>query len=107
MVIDQEAQNVLLDAEVVGHDLVAALAGLRTGFAHLLGPGRAGKVDGGFIPGVRLLAGNASGKLLSRHAGKLAGFEDELLGGSAVGRDDAAQCADLANVENEGTRVYV
>src|SRR3974390_1931678 len=46
VVVDQQPQNVLLDAEVVRYDL-ELLAVLRAGagFAHLLGPWRSGKLN--------------------------------------------------------------
>jgi hypothetical protein len=44
---------------------------------------------------------------LASHQRKLLGFEDELIGGGAVGRNDAAQRADFADVQDEGAGVDV
>jgi hypothetical protein len=107
MMVDEQAQDVLLDAEVVGDDFVAAVFALRAGFAHLLGPGRASEVDGAFVPGVGLLARDAGSEFLTGHAGELLGFKDELIGGRAVGGNDTAQGADFANVTNQGARVDI
>src|SRR5271168_462406 len=107
LMIDEEAQNVLLDAEIVGDDAEFSSAGTGAGFIHLLGPRSGGQVDGGFLPVVALLAGDAAGELLSGHAGELLGFVDQLIGGGAVGGDDAAERANFANVANEGTGIDV
>ena len=39
--------------------------------------------------------------------GKRAGFGDQLLGGSVVGRENAAERADFAEMAHQGARVYV
>jgi hypothetical protein len=106
VMIVEQAQDVLLDAVIVGHD-AELFFGSSAGFTHLLGPGRSDQVDGTFLPIVRLVAGDTAGELLAGHGGKLLRFVDELIGGCAVGRDHAAKRADLANVKNQRAGVDI
>jgi len=76
LMIDEEAQNILLDAEIVGHYAEFPSASTCSRFTHLLGPGSGCEVDGGFLPVVALFAGDTAGELLSGHAGELFGFVD-------------------------------
>src|SRR3989449_3967467 len=94
VVVDEQAQNVLLDSVVVGHYAVSARFRLSVGFAHLLGPWRDGHFNRAFVPSVWLRAGDAAGEFLTGHAGQLLGFENQLFGGSAIGGDHAAQRPD-------------
>ena len=88
--IEEQAQDVLLDAEIVGDHFEFVILGRRAGFAHLFRPRRSGKVDGTLLPIVCLDASDTAGEFLASHEGKLLGFEDELIGGRAIGGDHAA-----------------
>jgi hypothetical protein len=59
--IDEETEDVLLDAEVVGDhaEFVSVRGG--AGFAHLFGPGGSGEVDGILLPIVGFVATDAAG----------------------------------------------
>src|SRR5260370_11056869 len=107
VVVDEQAQDVLLDSVVVGHHTMSPRFRLCVRFAHLFGPRRNGNFDGAFIPPVRLRAGDAPGEFLPSHAGQLFGLENQLFGGSAIGGDHAAQCADIANVAYQGASIDV
>ena len=80
---------------------------MRVGFAHLFGPGRNGNFDGAFVPAVGFSAGDAAGQFLSGHSRKLFRFENQLLGGSAVGCNDAAESANIAQVADERAGINV
>ena len=107
MMVGEETEDVLLDAEVVGHNAEAAAFGNAAGVGGGLGPGRKSQFDGRFFPAIGLGAGDVAGEFLAGHAGELLGFEDELVAGSAVGGDNAAKGANIANVAYEGARVNV
>ncbi len=53
VMIDEQAQNVLLDAEIVGDHSKFVILGRRAGLSHLFRPRRSGKVDGALLPIVR------------------------------------------------------
>ena len=107
MMIDQQAENILLDAEIVGGNAKFGRVRSSARLAHGLRPRRNGQLDGAFFPAVGALAGDAACKLLPGHGRQLLGFVDELIGGRAVGGDNAAKRADIANVANERARVDI
>src|SRR6266481_9426284 len=107
LVIDEQAQNVLLDAVVVSDNTMFARLGVSVGFAHLLGPGRNGDLDGAFVPAVGFGASDAAGELLARHTGQLLGFKHKLLRRRTVGGNDAAKRTDIANVADERAGINV
>ena len=78
--VDEQTQNVLLDAVVIRNNLelpcIRARAGTR--FSHLLSPGRSSQVDRAFLPIVGFPAGDAPGEFLPGHSWKLFGLEDQL-----------------------------
>ena len=73
----------------------------------MLSPGRRSEVDGTLLPVVGFVAGNVAGEFLACHHRKLLAFVDELIGGSAVGRDNATKRADFTDVENKSARIQV
>ncbi len=107
VVVDKQAQNVLLDAVVVGHHAMSPRFRFGVGFAHLLRPGRERDFYGAFVPSVGLPAGDAAGEFLPSHAGQLLGFENQLFGGRSIRRDNAAQRADVSNVAHQRASVDV
>jgi hypothetical protein len=74
---------------------------LRIGLTHLLRPRRNRHLDRAFVPAVGFRAGHMARKLLAGHFGQLLGLENDLVGGRAVGRNDAAQRPDVANVAHQ------
>ncbi len=107
VMIDKKAQDILLDAEVVGGDAEFARVGNPAGFAHGFGPRRNSELDGAFLPAVRFLAGDVARELLSGHQRNLFGFVDQLVGWRAVGGHHAAKRADIPNVAYERARVDI
>src|SRR6266853_9873 len=107
VVVDEQAQDVLLDSVVVSHHPMPPRFRLGIRFAHLFGPRRNGNFDGAFIPPVRLRAGDAAGEFLPNHAGQLFGFENQLFGRSAIGGDHAAQRTHVANMAYQGASIDV
>src|SRR5713226_1630904 len=107
VVVDEQAQDVLLDSVVVSNHAMPPRFRLCVRFAHLFGPRRNGHFDGAFIPPVGLRAGDAPGEFLPNHAGQLFGFENQLFGGSAIGGDHAAQRTRLANMAYQGASIDV
>ncbi len=107
VMIDEQTQNVLLDAKIVGDHFEFATVGSRTRFAHLLRPRRGSELDGPLLPIVGFAARNAAGKLLPGHQGELLGFEHELVGRRAIGGDHAAKRTNLADVKHQGARIDV
>ncbi len=101
VVIDEKAQDILLDAKVVGSDAEFASVRNSSGLAHGFGPRRNGEFDGAFFPAVGFFAGDMAGEFLPGHQRNLFGFVDELVGGRAVGGNYAAERADVANVADE------
>ncbi len=82
-------------------------SGLRACFTHLLGPRRSGQFNRALLPIVGFAAGDTAGEFLACHGGKLFGFENQLVGGSAIGGDHAAQRANFADVANQRARVDI
>ena len=80
---------------------------LGVGLAHLLGPRRNCYFDGALFPAVGLAASDAAGEFLPRHAGQLLGFENQLLRGRAIGRNNAPQRTDFADVPHQSARINV
>jgi hypothetical protein len=107
VMIHEQAQNILLDAEIVRDYAEGARFPAGPCFTHLLGPRRRRQINGAGVPHVRFCAANAAGQLLSGHAGQLLRFMNQLIRGRAVGRDDAAQRADFANVPNQRARIDI
>jgi hypothetical protein len=107
MVIDEEAQNILLDAKVVRRDAEFSPVRNSTGLAHGFRPRRNRELDGTLFPPVGFFTGDAAGEFLASHHGQLFGFEDQLLGGCAVGCDDASESADVTDVADERARVDI
>jgi hypothetical protein len=107
VVIDEKAQDILLDAKVVGCDTEFSSIRNSAGFAHGFRPRRNSELDGALFPAVGFFAGDAAGEFLAGHRGQLFGLEDQLLGGRAVGCDDAAQGANIANVADERAGVDI
>jgi hypothetical protein len=107
LMIDEQTQNVLLNSKIVSDDAKFASVGRGTGFAHLFGPRRGGEIDGVFLPVVGFITAHATGEFLASHERKLLGFEDQLIGGGAVGGNDAAKSAHFADVENERAGIDV
>ena len=107
VVIDEKAQDILLDAEVVGRDTEFARVGNSTGLAHGFGPRRNGELDGAFLPAVGFFAGDVAGEFLPGHQRNLFCFMDQLLGGRAVRGYNAAKRADVANVADERAGVDI
>src|SRR5580692_1858840 len=96
LMVHKQTQNVLFDSEVVGDNAMLTRFRARVGFAHLLRPGRRSDLNGAFFPTVGFAAGDAAGEFLAGHARQLFRLEDQLLGGRAIGCNDAAQRADVA-----------
>jgi hypothetical protein len=107
VMIDEKAQDILLDAEVVGSNAEFARVGNPAGFAHGFGPRRNSELDGAFLPAVGFLAGDVARELLSGHQRNLFGFVDQLVGWRAVGGHDAAKRTDVANVAYERARIDI
>lgn len=107
MMVNEQAQNILLDAEIVRGNTKLGLIRSSARFAHGLRPRRNGQLDGAFFPAVGALAGDAAGEFLPGHGGQLLGFKDQLLGGRPISGDDAAQRADIANVADESACIDV
>src|SRR5690349_8824472 len=107
MMIDEQAENVLLDAEVVGGDAKFGRFGISARLRHGFRPRRNGQLDGAFFPAISLLAADAAGEFLSGHDWQLLGFEDQLFRGSAIGGDDTAQRADIADVPNQRAGINI
>jgi len=107
VMIDEKAQDILLDAKVVGSNAEFARVGNAAGFAHGFGPRRNGELDGAFLPAVGFLAGDVAREFLPGHQRNLFGFVDELVGGGAVSGHHAAECADIANVTDERARIDI
>jgi hypothetical protein len=115
IVIDEQSQNVLLDAVIVGDDTMARGGGLGGNFRGSRGGpttdaygGASGvEIERAFVPLVGFRDGNAAGEFLAGHRGQSFRFLHQLLGGRVVGGYDAAQCADIAEVANESARVDV
>ena len=106
-VIHEQAQNILLDAEIVGHHAMALGFCLRRGFAHGLLPRRDGQIDGSFGPIVRFLASDAAREFEPGHRGQRARLGNQLFCGRAVGGHHAAQRADTANMAHQRARVDI
>lgn len=107
MVIDEDAKNVLFDAEIVCDYFEFMAVGRLAGFAHLLRPRGSGELDGTLLPVVRFAATDAAGKFLPSHQRKLLGFEDQLVRGGAVGGDDAAERAEFSDMKDQRTSIDV
>jgi len=107
VVVNEKAQDVLLNAEVVGGHAEFSRVRNPAGLAHGFRPRRNGEFDGAFFPAVGFFAGDVAGEFLSGHGRQLLGFEDQLLGGSAVGGHDAAESANIANVAYEGAGIDI
>ena len=97
--IDEQPQNILLDAEIVGDDAIASRVVFEPPVRFtpaVIRPGARSARPDRIEPRVQSYdfgAGDAAGKFLPRHRGQRARFGDQLFGGGAVGRDDAAQRA--------------
>ena len=98
---DQLAQDVVLDAEVVGDDVV-----LRLG---VLDADNFGGLDGALagVPDVALLGGDDLGEVSAVHLRNGAGFLDELGGIRFDGGDNAAHDAVVAQVADQGAGVDI
>src|SRR5713101_1492862 len=107
VMIHKQPQNVLLDAEIVGHHAEAARFAAGSRFAHVPRPRRGRQINRAGIPHVRLAAGYAAGEFLAGHAGQLLGFMNQLVRGSAVGRHHTAQRAEFADVAYQRARVDI
>jgi len=107
MMIDEQAQNILLDAEIVGD--YAKAAGFTAGsrFAHLLGPRRSGQINRAGVPHVLFCATHAAGQFLAGHAGDLFRLVNQLVRGCTVSGDHAAQRADFADMAHESACVDI
>ena len=107
--VHQQAQDVLLDAEIVGHHAKA----LRVLFApacRAVARSRHGEAASSIeplLPVIRLLARDAAGQFQAGHGRKRARLGDQLFGRRAVGGDDAAQRAHAADVPHQRARVQV
>jgi hypothetical protein len=107
VMIDEKAQDILLDAEIVGGNAEFASVGNSSGLAHGFRPRRNGELDRAFFPAVGFLAGDVAREFLPGHQRNLFCFVDELVGGGAVGGNDSTQSADIANVTDESARVDI
>jgi hypothetical protein len=107
VVIDEKAQDILLDTEVVGSDAEFAGVGDAAGLSHGFGPRRNGELDGAFLPAVGFFAGDVAGEFLPGHQRNLFCFMDQLLGGRAVSGYKAAERADVPNVTYERAGVDI
>src|SRR2546422_3192159 len=107
VMIDQQAQDVLLDAEIVGRHAEPRRVVLIVRTAHLLRPGRSRKFDRATLPFVRLAARHAARQLLPCHGRRLFGLKDTLLGCRSVRGHDAAQSADISYVPHQGARIDI
>jgi hypothetical protein len=107
MVIDEEAQNILLDAKIVGRDTKLSRVRYSSGLAHSFRPGRNREFDRAFFPAISLLAGNVACEFLPRHGRQLLSLVDQLLGRRAVGGHDATHGAGIANMADERARVDI
>src|SRR5260370_23111965 len=107
MMVDQQAQNILLDAKVVRDDAKAARFAASARFAHMLRPGRSRQLNGARVPHVGFRAADAAGQPLPGHARQLLGFVNQLIRRRAIGRDDTAKRAEFANVANQRARLDV
>ena len=112
--VDEKPQNILLDAEIVGDDAVAAIAA--THFAANSQPLRPEprraalqpqRDQSSLRPFVFLRRRNAAGEFLPRHRGQRARFCDQLFRGSAIGRDNAAQRSYISKVPDKRARVEI
>src|SRR4029077_13521881 len=65
------------------------------------------QLDRSRVPVIGLLARYMAGKLLSGHAGKLLRFENQLIGRRAVRGNDSTKRSYIADVADEGARIYV
>ena len=61
MMIHEQSQNILLDAEIVGDNAKIARFAAAPGFAHLLGPRRSREINRPGVPHVSLSAAHAAG----------------------------------------------
>jgi hypothetical protein len=102
----EQTQDILLDPVIAGDDAELAAFGA-AGLGHGFRPGRKGELDGAFFPAVGLFAGDVGGELLTGHLGKLLGFVNQLIARSAVGGDNTAKSANIANVANEGAGINI
>jgi len=107
VMIEKQTQDVLLDAVVVGHHFEPLRLRISARLAHLFGPGRSNQFDGAFLPIVSTAASHAASEFLAGHQRQLFGLVDQLVRSGAIGRNDAAQCADLADMQNERARIDV
>ena len=107
IMVSEKAEDVLLDAEIVGDDAETVGFARGSGFAQLIAPGRERKIDGAAVPVVGLFAGDAAGQLEAGHGGELARFGNEFLGGRAVGGDNATEGTDVADVADERAGINV
>jgi hypothetical protein len=107
VVIDEQAKNVLFDPIVISDDFEPVRIRAATCFTHLFGPRRGGQIDGSFLPIISLTASDPSGEFLSSHGRKLLGLEHQLVGRSAIGRNNAAQSTHFADVADKRSCVHV
>ena len=107
VMIDQQTENVLLDAEIVGRYAKFSQVGNSARFRHGFGPRRNRELNRAFLPTICFLAGDPARQFLPGHRRHLLGFENQLLGGRAVRSDNTAERADIANVPNERARVDI
>ena len=107
MVIDKQAQNILLDAKIVGRNTKFARIRNSARLAHRFRPRRNRQLDRAFFPAVSLFACNAARKFLPSHRGQLLGLKNQLFRGSAVSSNDPAKCSDVPNMANERARVDI
>jgi len=101
VMVHEQTENVLLNAEVVGHNTQFARVRNSAGFAHGFRPGRNGELDRAFYPAVGLFATDMAGEFLAGHRRQLFGLENQLLCGRAVSGNDSTHGADIANVAYE------
>ncbi len=114
-VIHEKAQNILLDAEIVGDDAIARAAarrgcsrGVRQPWLRRQRAARLTQRPRSIEPCVHsyfFARRDAAGEFLARHRGQRASFGDQFFGGSAVGCDDAAQRADIAQMAHQRARI--
>jgi len=107
MMVDKQAKNIELDAVIVSDhfEFLGVRAG--AGFAHLLGPGRGGEIDGTFLPVVGPAAAHAASQLLPSHQRQLLRFKNKLIGRRTVSGDYATQSAQLPYVANQRARINI
>jgi len=108
MMIDKQTQDILLNTVIVGDHFEMVIVGTGAGLAHVFGPRRCSQFDGTtLLPLVGLAAGHTAGELLAGHQRQLLRFIDQLIGGGAIGGNNAAQGAEFTDVQNERTGIDV